>query len=453
MGEHADEVSVTMSSKLVAEFIGTYLLVFTVGCNVLGGTHVWGGVSIACVLMVCIYALGSVSGAHFNPAVSVTLLASGKMDGKECGMYCGTQIVAGIAAGFSYFLLFGRAFNLAPMEGFGWLEAAICEVLYTFMLCFVVLNVAGARKWQTESNQFYGLAIGFVIVAGAYGAGYISGGCFNPAVAIAIDVSSAHMGLGWCLAYTLWELIGAGLAAALFKVVRPNDGPNDEHFLSAKLVSEFLGAFMLVFTVGLNVLAHSSAGAFSIAASLMCMIYALGDISGGHFNPAVTISILCSGRNKITPKDAGLYILAQLAGGFVAAFTYAVCHHGFTFPLGPGEGHTWADVATAEIVFTFVLCYVVLTVATVKNPLKDLHGLAIGSCVTAGGCAIGAVSGGSLNPAVSFGIASAHVMGGGFFYKAIIYSVFEIVGAVAAAGVFFITHPAEQTLKSDILAQ
>merc|ERR550537_545671 len=101
------------------------------------------------------------------------------------------QIIAGITAGLSYGALFWNVFNLAPAKGFGWWEALLAEVLYTFMLCFVVLNVATAKK--NEGNQFYGLAIGFVIIAGAYGAGAISGGCFNPAVALGIDVSSAGM--------------------------------------------------------------------------------------------------------------------------------------------------------------------------------------------------------------------------------------------------------------------
>merc|ERR1719359_2634762 len=93
----------------------------------------------------------------------------------------------------------------------------LAEVLYTFMLCFVVLNVAASTKNGCDTgNQFYGLAIGFVIVAGAYGAGNISGGAFNPAVALGLDISSAGLGLGWGFAYAGFELAGALLAAGLF---------------------------------------------------------------------------------------------------------------------------------------------------------------------------------------------------------------------------------------------
>merc|ERR1719277_2752285 len=169
------------------------------------------------------------------------------------------------------------------------------------MLCFVVLNVAVSRKYEPPNpgNQFYGLAIGFVIVAGAYGAGVVSGGCFNPAVAIGIDTSSAGLGFGWCIFYTVFEIIGAALAVVAFRLVRPEDfgaDPFDATSRSPKLVSEFLGTYMLVLTVGLNVLGNSPAGAFSIAASLMCMIYALGDVSGAHFNPAVTLALMLTSQ-------------------------------------------------------------------------------------------------------------------------------------------------------------
>merc|ERR1719272_916293 len=134
------------------------------------------------------------------------------------------------------------------------------------------------------------------------------------------------------------------------------------------------------------------------------MIYALGSVSGAHFNPAVTVAILCAGRKKITMPDGGMYIGVQILGGICGAFTYAAMENGKTFPLGPQKDFGWVAAGVAEIIFTFVLCFVVLSVATVKNSLSQYFGLAIGSCVTVGGYAIGAVSGGSLNPAVSFGI-------------------------------------------------
>merc|ERR1719451_50533 len=106
-------------SQLTAEFVGTFLLIYTVGCNVLGNSGVFAGVSIACVLMVCIYSFGGISGANFNPAVSFCLGISKAMGGEgldwaTVAIYSVTQIFAGLAAGGSYLLLFGKPFNLAP---------------------------------------------------------------------------------------------------------------------------------------------------------------------------------------------------------------------------------------------------------------------------------------------------------------------------------------------------
>merc|ERR1719182_1355842 len=241
----------------------------------------------------------------------------------------------------------------------------LAEILYTFMLCFVVQNVAVSKKngIAATGNQFCGLAIGFVIIAGAYGAGNISGGAFNPAVALGLDVSSAGVGFGWGFAYTGYEIIGSALAAGLFRVVRPDDfGGSPDYELGTKCVSEFLGTYVLVLTVGLNVLGGSPAGAWSIAASLMVMIFALGNCSGAHFNPAVTIAIMISGRGCCSLRDGAAYIVTQLVAGVCASYTYAAMHHGNTFALEPAGGHSWVQALGAEMVYTFVLCFVVLSV-------------------------------------------------------------------------------------------
>jgi len=437
----------TTAAKLAAEAIGTFVLIFTIGCNVLGHTAVWAPVSIACSLMVMIYAFGGISGANFNPAVSFALglskmMGANGMDWPMVGMYAGTQTVAGIAAGLAFKVMYNDSIPLKPAPGFGFIGAGLAEFFYTFMLVFVVLNVAAAKK---EANHWYGLAIGFVIVAGAYGAGAISGGCFNPAVAIALDVTSLSHGLGWCLVYTVFELFAAATAVALFKVVRPKDFNEDaEPGMVQMVVSEFLGTFMLVLTVGLNVLAGSPAAAFSIAASLMCMIYALGDISGAHFNPAVTLAIFLSKLDPgLSPKDVAIRMATQIAAGICAAFTYMLMYFK-SFPLQPGKGFGLGSAMAAEIVFTFVLCTVVLACAcSEKTKATQMFGLAIGSCVTVGGFAIGGVSGGSLNPAVSWGIAMAAplALGKSSFYAGM-YTVAEFVGAGAAAGLIMTTHGA-----------
>merc|ERR1712224_962488 len=141
-------------------------------------------------------------------------------------------------------------------------------------------------------------------------------------------------------------------------------------------------------------MAASPAAAFSIAASLMCMICAVGDVSGANFNPAVSLALIIKGA--LDGATAGMYMGTQIVGGVLAASTYSAVYGGKAFPLAPGAGFGLGGAAVAEIVYTMVLCLVVLAVA-VDNKTKSEHffPLAIGSCVTVGGFAIGSISGGS----------------------------------------------------------
>merc|ERR1719352_1089485 len=165
------------------------------------------------------------------------------------------------------------------------------------------------------------------------------------------------------------------------------------------------------------------------------MIYALGDVSGANFNPAVSLALLI--KKVLDPATAGAYMGAQILGGIAAAFTYSGIYSGQAFPLGPGAGYKTSQALTAETAFTFVLVLVVLCAAVeAKTKTENFFGLAIGSCVTVGGCAIGAVSGGSLNPAVSFGLGTVSFS----FKNAAIYPVAEIVGCAIAAGLVMVTH-------------
>jgi len=443
-----------LGKQCAGEFLGTYLLILTVGFNILSGQGAaWAVLSIASVLMVSIYSLASVSGANFNPAVTLALYLTGtETDVTKVGAYMVTQIIAGICAGFTYFAVFGKAQNLAPGEGHGVFGAAVIEILYTFVLCFVVLRGAVIAQ---KDNESFGMAIAFSVVAGGYAGGWISGGCFNPAVAIGLDVSSAHMGVKWCLLYTLFEFIGAALAAGIHMYMETSDS------YAKKCLSEFLGTYVLVATVGFNVLqAPPAAAALSIGASLMVMIYALGGVSGANFNPAVTTTLALTG---ILPmSDVAPYMASQIAGGLAAAFTYYSVV-GSAFPLGPQPGYGWGAAGFAEIVYTFVLCFVVLNVACLKE--KDekgmqlylmtggksyqMYGLAIGFCIVVGGNAIGGVSGGSLNPAVSVAIDTTGAIDktGVYFMNSLVYTCFELIGAAGAAGVFYVLR--DEQFKKD----
>eukprot|EP00392_Amoebophrya_sp_AT5.2_P013846 g13978.t1 len=426
--------------KYLSEFVGTYILVLTIGCNVLGGTAVWAVTSIACALMVSIYAFGAVSGAHFNPAVTLSIALTNKMPGgfKEAAIYMAVQLAGGVCAGFTYLGLFKQAFELGPGKGHSWLAAGVVELLYTAMLCFVVLNVACASA--STDNQYYGLAIGFVVVAGGYAVGTISGGCFNPAVSFGIDLASYDKGVYMCFVYLIFQMIGAAAAAGLFRLVRSEDFGGVALTLNSKLIAEAVGTFLLTLTVGFNVLTASAAGAYSIGACLMCMVYALGNVSGGHFNPAVTLAVLLSGRDIISTQDALKYMGVQVLSAMCAGLTYMGVL-GMSFRVAPGLG--WFKTGLGEVVYTALLCFVVLSVATVKKPSADMFGLAIGSVITVAGFAGASMGVVVLNPAVGIGIDFSNMVKGGHFGNSLLYTLLEGVGAAAAVGLFKTVRPSE----------
>lgn len=176
-----------MNSKLAAEFIGTFFLALTI-CTaaVHGSAGEYAPFAIAATLMVMIYAVGHISGAHFNPAVTVAVWIRGACDKNDVAPYIGTQLLAGALAAFvSQELLFSET-SVASIQ-MDTTNAISAEFLYTFALVYVILNVATAEA--TEGNSYYGAAIAFVVLAGALTVGEISGGSFNPAVTGALYVS------------------------------------------------------------------------------------------------------------------------------------------------------------------------------------------------------------------------------------------------------------------------
>ena len=177
----------SLNSKLVAEFIGTFFLALTI-CTaaVHGSAGEYAPFAIAATLMVMIYAVGHISGAHFNPAVTVAVWIRGACDKNDVAPYIGTQLLAGALAAFvSQELLFSET-SVASIQ-MDTTNAISAEFLYTFALVYVILNVATAEA--TEGNSYYGAAIAFVVLAGALTVGEISGGSFNPAVTGALYVS------------------------------------------------------------------------------------------------------------------------------------------------------------------------------------------------------------------------------------------------------------------------
>ncbi len=204
--------------KYLVEFIGTFFLILTIVCVVNGAApdNYLAPVAIGSALMVMIFAGGHISGAHFNPAVTVAVLMRGKVSSGEAPMYMISQILGGITAAIIGAFLLGKGnFMGGGAMPADTTAAFVAELLGTFALCWVVLQTATTKS--NAGNSFYGLAIGFTVTAMAYAlGGFGTGGCFNPAVAI----GAAFNGLaGWGTAglAIVANLVGGALAAMAFK--------------------------------------------------------------------------------------------------------------------------------------------------------------------------------------------------------------------------------------------
>jgi len=206
--------------KYITEFIGTFFLVFVIGMVVLGGKGDFAPLAIGSVLMVMIYAGGHVSGAHYNPAVTLAVLLRGKISTAEAIVYMIAQILGACIASLVVMYYMNEKMVEQAVEMANFSKGFLAEFLGTFALAYVVLNVATAKA--TSGNSYYGLAIGFTVLAMAYAPGVISGGAFNPAVAVGISILKL---ISW---NSIWVYLvgcfgGAALAAVVFRFINPDD--------------------------------------------------------------------------------------------------------------------------------------------------------------------------------------------------------------------------------------
>ena len=206
--------------KYIVELIGTFFLVLTVGQTVVDSpAGVIPPLAIGSALMVMIYAGGHLSGGHYNPAVTLAVWIRGRCDTKDVIPYWIAQVAGAALAAITVIYLKGHAQpdGGAPMDipkGF------LAEFLFTFALAYVVLNAATSKA--TAGNSFYGLAIGFTVLVGAFAVGGISGGAFNPAVAIGATIMNLiKLNVVWV--HLVADLAGGAVAGLLFKFLNPND--------------------------------------------------------------------------------------------------------------------------------------------------------------------------------------------------------------------------------------
>ncbi|HEX4660752.1 MAG TPA: aquaporin [Streptosporangiaceae bacterium] len=204
-----------------------------------------------------------------------------------------------------------------------------------------------------------------------------------------------------------------------------------------KYVVELIGTFFLAFTVAASVFSGSAFTPLAAGAMLMVMIYAGGHISGGHYNPAVTMAVLW--RRRIGLRDAAGYWIAQFVAGVIAGVAARAIVNPARVRTLTLSGHAVTAAALLELLFTFALAYVMVNVATSKTQLgNSFFGLAIGFALVAGAFAIGGISGGALNPAVSLGAA----IGGIFAWATLwVYIVVQLVAGAAAGVVFLLLNP------------
>lgn len=206
--------------KYVYEFIGTFFLVFTVGMVVIGPNEagLLAPLAIGSALAVMVFAGGHISGGHYNPAVSFAVFLRGKLSLQNLGLYWIAQLIAGAVAAFAVIYLKGAPGS--PPVHLDTIKALLAEFIFTFALCFVVLNVATAKA--TNGNSYFGWAIGFTVLVGAYAVGAISGGAFNPAVALGITIMNLSVWSNLWI-FIVGNLAGGAVAAGVFKAAHPDE--------------------------------------------------------------------------------------------------------------------------------------------------------------------------------------------------------------------------------------
>ena len=206
-----------------------------------------------------------------------------------------------------------------------------------------------------------------------------------------------------------------------------------------KWLTEFIGTYFLVLTVCLSVLTNAPLAGMAIGCSLMIMVYMGGHISGGHYNPAVSLAVLL--RGKLDAKEFVPYVVSQVLGALAAALTANLVLRNASkssFALAPADNVGPWGALLVETLYTFALCLVVLNVATSKRTEgNSYYGLAIGFTIVVAAIAGGGLSGGAFNPAVGTGpILVNAIVNGGTLSNLWIYWVGPLLGGAVAAGVF-----------------
>lgn len=434
------------------EFLGTFFLAMLICAsknNMNPESHPF---AIGFGLIALIYAFAPVSGGQFNPAVTTALVLRGKLSRFEGYYIIASQVIGAIVAAIVAWSLYGSNWNnvafpsIADESNKG--PAFVAEFIQTFALVVTVLNTATTSS--QANNSYYGVAIGFVVVAGALTVGSVSGGCFNPAIAC-VSLLQGHA--ADFFTYVGAEILASIAAVLAFKAMNPSEfvGGADSPSIYAdavppgsKALCEFVGTMLLAYTIALSGNATSGNGFIAIGAILSAMVYMGGAVSGAHFNPAVTTgvflqSISQGGESVMTTVELAYYMLFQLFGAFAGGkLGYYVNNGQISGPMiNTASGHSIGQALCTEILFTFFLVTTVLGVACcAKAAGNSYFGLAIGFAVLASASTVGDVSGCALNPAI--GVALPVLMHATL--GAWVYIVGPIIGSILGGYAFVYWH-------------
>ena len=201
--------------KCLVEFIGTFFLVFTIGCALFpNASGSFPPMAIGFVLMVMVYAGGHISGGHYNPAVSLAAAIRGALNWRDFVPYLIAQFTGGVLAA----LLAGYIVAIPPYANetsFSMIPMIICEFLFTFALCYTVLHTATSE--DTRGNSYFGLAIGSIVLVGLLATAGTCYGAFNPAVAVGVFTMGITK-VKLILATILTNFVAGAAAAGVYKI-------------------------------------------------------------------------------------------------------------------------------------------------------------------------------------------------------------------------------------------
>ena len=427
-----------------AEFTGTFFLAFFVCSSTISSSAAPYAIGIGLVSL--IYTFAAISGSQFNPAVTIGLLVTGNLSIYE-GMYCIlSQCMGSLFAGIMSYALYANSWNDVGypkvVSADHRPQAFVSEMIVTFGLIWIVLSIA--KSDVLANNSFYGLAFGLYITSSVLVVGGISGACFNPAISI---LTLLHGDYDDMWVFLVGPSLGAVAAGLLYNAL---PALKQFHYLSTRLLVEFIGSFFITWTVALTPNSQLFGGYLAVGFVTSSMAYHGRHISGGHFNPCISLAVYLRGIYEepvlLKFREFALYLLAHILGAFSAAGIASYANNGTHHIAGPSvdtEYHTKFAATISAAIFSFGFIITVLHTATNSTIIKhdDYFGIAIGFMTTACALSVGDVGGGILNPVTSVALAVVKNRNVGDLW---VYLIGDISGTLAACVMWYVWWPSPE---------